>query len=132
MKKIIFLSVIASVLMLAGIARADFDSHKHEHEAEKVGYRFDREASHYDQEDDHDGHEDEATSDDTEFGRIYSTVEGWTLGYLGKTIAISFFLVGMVIGVTRQSLKAVAIGLGCSLSIYYFPHVIDALNALHR
>ena len=129
MKKIIFFSVVASVLMLAGIARADFDSR--EDEAEKVGYQHDQEAGHHDQED---GHKDEAASpaSDTEFGRVYRIVAGWALGYLGKTIAISFFLIGMVIGVTRQSLKAVAVGLGCSLSIYYFPHIINALNALHR
>lgn len=121
MKKIIFFSVVASVLMLAGIARADSSSH----EAEEVDYQHDQEAGHQNQED---GHEDEPTSGDTEFGRIYRTVAGWALGYLGRTIALSFFLIGMAIGITRQSLKAVAIGLGCSLSIYYFPFIISALH----
>lgn len=121
MKKILFISIIASILMLAGIARADV----YGHEADEVEYQHDHEAGHDDYKAGREGHKEE-------YGHEGRIVAGWALGYLGRTIAISFFLIGMVMGFTRQALTPMAVGLGCSLSIYYFPHVINALNALHR
>lgn len=63
----------------------------------------------------------------TEFTEIYTLVQGWTQGFLGKTIAVSAFLVGMAIGIVRQSLMSIALGIGGAMAIYYTPNIIDGI-----
>jgi conjugal transfer pilus assembly protein TraA len=63
----------------------------------------------------------------TEFTAIYDTVIGWTQGFLGKTIAIAMFLTGIAMGIVRQSLMAIALGIGGAMGIYYTPDIIDGI-----
>lgn len=68
-----------------------------------------------------------AGSTGTEFTSIYQTITDWATGYLGKTIAIAIFLVGMCIGIVRQSLMAIALGIGGAMAVTYTPQIIDSV-----
>ena len=68
-----------------------------------------------------------AGSGGTEFTDIYSTLTGWSQGYLGKTIAIGAFITGMGIGIVRQSLMAIALGVGAGMAVQYTPSIIDSM-----
>lgn len=61
----------------------------------------------------------------TEFAEIYDTILGWTQGTLGKVIAVGMFLTGMGMGVARQSIMPVVLGIGSSLALYYTPNIVD-------
>lgn len=63
----------------------------------------------------------------TEFTAIYDMIVGWSQGGLGKVVAITAFLIGMVMGITQQSLMAIAIGLGTALAVTYTPDIIDTV-----
>lgn len=61
----------------------------------------------------------------TEFQDVYDTVTGWTQGGLGKVIAAGAFLVGIAMGVVRQSIMAVVTGISTALAVYYTPTIVD-------
>lgn len=63
----------------------------------------------------------------TEFQQMYDMLEGWTTGMLGKTIALSSFLVGMGFSVVRQSLVPVAVGIGAAASLAYTPEILGSI-----
>ena len=63
----------------------------------------------------------------TEFTEIYDTIVGWTSGALGKTIAIGAFLTGIAMGIVRQSIMAVVIGISTALAVNYTPTIIDSV-----
>lgn len=60
-----------------------------------------------------------------EFQDVYDTVTGWTQGGLGKVIAAGAFLVGIAMGVVRQSIMAVVTGISTALAVYYTPTIVD-------
>jgi len=60
---------------------------------------------------------------DTTFDGIYNVIVGWATGSLGKLlIAVGAFLVGM--GIARQSVMAIVIGIGVALVMFYGPDSI--------
>ncbi|MFA5180417.1 MAG: TraA family conjugative transfer protein [Syntrophales bacterium] len=63
----------------------------------------------------------------TEFTDLYTTIQGWSQGYLGKTIAIGAFIVGMGIGIAQQSIMAIALGIGSAMAVQYAPNIIDSM-----
>lgn len=63
----------------------------------------------------------------TEFTDIYDTLTGWSSGALGKTIAAGAFLVGIAMGVVKQSIIAVVTGISTALAVNYTPTIIDAV-----
>ena len=63
----------------------------------------------------------------TTFDTIYTTVRGWAEGTLGKLLAVSAFLIGMGIGIVRQSVLAIVLGLAFAVSLAYAPAVIDSI-----
>jgi conjugal transfer pilus assembly protein TraA len=63
----------------------------------------------------------------SEFQEIYSTLTDWTQGYLGKAMAAGLFLTGMAIGIVRQSLMAIVLGIGGGMAVNYTPSIIDAV-----
>jgi conjugal transfer pilus assembly protein TraA len=64
---------------------------------------------------------------DTTFGSIYQTLSDWTQGSLGMTIAVGTFLVGMGIGIVRQSLMSIALGIGGALALSYTPTIMSGI-----
>lgn len=63
----------------------------------------------------------------TEFDTMYQMVVGWTEGTLGKLLAVSAFLIGMGMGIVKQSILAVVLGVGFALTLAYAPAIIDAI-----
>jgi len=63
----------------------------------------------------------------TEFQEIYTTLTDWTTGYLGKALAAGLFLTGMGIGIVRQSLAAIAMGIAGGMAVNYTPTILDSV-----
>ena len=63
----------------------------------------------------------------TTFDTIFTTVRGWAEGTLGKLLAVSAFIIGMGIGIVRQSVLAIVLGLAFAVSLAYAPAVIDSI-----
>jgi conjugal transfer pilus assembly protein TraA len=68
-----------------------------------------------------------SSSGDDSFVEIYDWLKGIVQGTLGKLIALASFLVGMAIGITRQSAMAVVVGIGIAIALVYGPNVIDGI-----
>lgn len=66
-------------------------------------------------------------STDTTFDSIYNTIKAWAEGSLGKTLAVAAFLIGMGIGLVKQSAMAVVLGVAFALILAYGPTVIEAI-----
>ena len=65
-----------------------------------------------------------------QFGGLAQQLQSWAQGSLGIVIAIAALLVGLSIGVVKQSLMAVVTGIGIAIALYYGPQVIaGVLNA---
>jgi len=64
---------------------------------------------------------------DTTFDGIYDLIVGWATGSLGKLFAVAAFVVGMGIGLVRQSVMAIVIGIGVGLVMFYGPGIIDSI-----
>jgi conjugal transfer pilus assembly protein TraA len=64
---------------------------------------------------------------DMTFGSIYQTLSDWTQGSLGMTIAVGAFLVGMGIGIVRQSLMSIVLGIGAALALSYTPTIMSGI-----
>ncbi|MEC3886297.1 TraA family conjugative transfer protein [Xanthomonas campestris] len=68
-----------------------------------------------------------AATGGAEFQDLYDLVLGWTEGVLGKTIAVSAFLIGMIMGVAKQSIWAFAIGILFAAAFAFGPGIIDGV-----
>ena len=65
--------------------------------------------------------------DGSEFEEIYTLLQGWMTGFLGKVIAIAFILVGLVAGVMRQSIMGFVVGVSAGVGMLVAPNVINTL-----
>jgi conjugal transfer pilus assembly protein TraA len=63
------------------------------------------------------------------FGALATQLIEWSQGSLGIIIAVAALLVGLSIGVVKQSMMAVVLGLGIAIALYYGPTVITGLLA---
>jgi conjugal transfer pilus assembly protein TraA len=61
------------------------------------------------------------------FDDVWSTLTDWTQGSLGRIIAGSMVLVGIVGGIARQSLMAFALGVGGVMGLYNTPTVVESV-----
>jgi conjugal transfer pilus assembly protein TraA len=68
-----------------------------------------------------------AGTDGDDFADIYTKLEGWSKGTLGKVIALGMFLVGLATGVVQQNIMAVVIGISGALALYYGPGIISSV-----
>lgn len=66
-------------------------------------------------------------SNDATFSSITNTVNDWATGSLGKLLAISAFIIGMGVGLVRQSAIAVVVGLAFAIILAYGPGVISGI-----
>lgn len=72
----------------------------------------------------------------TEFDNVWTWLVDVTQGTLGRIVAGSMVLVGVIGGIARQSLMAFATGIAGALGLNYAPDIIDAvmsatINAVH-
>lgn len=65
------------------------------------------------------------TGGSSEFGSIYTLLTGWLQGMLGRILAVTFMLVGLVSGVMRGSMMGLVLGIACGLGVYTAPTVIN-------
>jgi conjugal transfer pilus assembly protein TraA len=63
----------------------------------------------------------------TEFLVVYELLTGWMTGLLGKIVAVSFILVGLVAGVMRQSIMGFVVGVAAGVGMLVAPNIIDTL-----
>jgi conjugal transfer pilus assembly protein TraA len=61
----------------------------------------------------------------TEFDAIWTTISDWMQGTLGRIIAGSMILVGLIAGVVRQSLMAFAVGIGGGIGLFSTPGIVN-------
>jgi len=62
-----------------------------------------------------------------EFEDVWMEIKDWSQGTLGRIIAGAMILVGLVGGIVRQSLIALAIGIGGGLGVYNAPEIIESI-----
>lgn len=62
-----------------------------------------------------------------EFEGIYNQVKDWTEGYLGKAIALFAFLLGLGVGVARQSPIPAISGVVFALFVAFGPQIIEGI-----
>ena len=67
-----------------------------------------------------------ATSDTT-FADLVNKLQDWSKGGLGKTFALAALLVGLGIGIVRQSVMGAATGFGVAAGAYYGPGVLTGV-----
>ncbi|MDY6010045.1 MAG: TraA family conjugative transfer protein [Duodenibacillus sp.] len=68
-----------------------------------------------------------AASDGSEFQGLYELVSQWSTGFLGKTIAVAFLLVGLGMGVIRGSVMAVVAAIAAAAALILLPGIVDAM-----
>lgn len=62
-----------------------------------------------------------------EFNGAYTTVTDWLTGDLGRLIAAALLVVGLVMGVMRQSIMAAVPAIACGLVATLAPGIIDTV-----
>jgi conjugal transfer pilus assembly protein TraA len=62
----------------------------------------------------------------TEFDAVWTLLTDWSQGALGRIIAGSMVLIGIIAGIARQSLMSFAVGIGGGVGLFYAPTIIDA------
>lgn len=60
-----------------------------------------------------------------DFSDVHDRIVAWTTGVMGKTISIGMVLIGIIMGMVRQSLVAFVIGIGAALGLNYTPTLIE-------
>jgi conjugal transfer pilus assembly protein TraA len=68
-----------------------------------------------------------ASTTNTDFDAVFLTLKDWTEGSLGRVLAISMILIGITMGVARQSIMAFAVGIAAGLGLYTAPTVIESV-----
>lgn len=63
----------------------------------------------------------------TEFTQVYDQLTGWSNGTLGKVLGIAALLVGLGVGVIKQSVIAAVVGIAVALTAGFGPGVIDGV-----
>ena len=63
----------------------------------------------------------------TEFKSAYEKLSGWLNGYLGRSIALAFFVVGLFQGIVRQSIMSACIALGVAFVILLLPSILNTV-----
>lgn len=63
----------------------------------------------------------------TAFNSVWTTLQEWIQGTLGRIVAVSMILVGIVAGIARQSLMAFAIGIAGGMGLYNTPTIVNGI-----
>lgn len=61
------------------------------------------------------------------FEDVWQTLKDWTNGSLGRVIAGSMILVGIIGGIARQSIMSFAVGIAGGMGLTYAPNVIESI-----
>ncbi|VAW82970.1 hypothetical protein MNBD_GAMMA12-3096 [hydrothermal vent metagenome] len=67
------------------------------------------------------------TGGNAEFGGLYAYLKGLSEGFLGRTLAIFAFIVGLGVGVARSSAVPAIAGIVFAIFVAYGPAIIDGI-----
>lgn len=68
-----------------------------------------------------------ASTTNTDFDLVFTTLREWTEGSLGRVLAISMIIIGITMGIARQSIMSFAIGIAAGLGLYTAPAVVEGI-----
>lgn len=63
----------------------------------------------------------------TEFEFLYNLVKGWSEGYLGRSLAISAFLVGAIVGFAKSTAMPALVGVVFAVLFAIGPNIIAGI-----
>lgn len=64
-----------------------------------------------------------------EFQSLYDLIHGWATGYLGKSLALAFLIVGLGVGVIRGSVMACVSCIAAAVCLLMVPGIVDTMFA---
>lgn len=65
----------------------------------------------------------------SEFNDLWTLLEGWSKGLLGRIIALTFVIVGLSAGVLRGSVMGFVVGVAAGVGLYLGPTIISNIVA---
>jgi conjugal transfer pilus assembly protein TraA len=68
-----------------------------------------------------------ASQTGSEFSMLYDIVYNWSTGYLGRSIALIFLLVGLGVGVIRASIMGAVGYVAAAICLVVAPEVVDGI-----
>ncbi len=63
----------------------------------------------------------------TEFKTVSDMLQAWTEGYLGMTIALAAFIIGLAVGLMKQTIMPAVVGIGVALAATLGPKIIISM-----
>lgn len=68
-----------------------------------------------------------AATSGSEFKKFAEMIQGWAEGYLGMALALCAFLIGLSVGLMKQTLMPALVGLGVALFATMGPSVLVSM-----
>ncbi|WP_229437047.1 TraA family conjugative transfer protein [Neisseria brasiliensis] len=62
-----------------------------------------------------------------EFNGISTMLSGWSTGGLGLTLALAAFIIGLAVGMMKQTIMPAVVGIGVALAATLGPGIIQAM-----
>ncbi len=66
-----------------------------------------------------------AANGDTDFQDLYTKLQSWSQGTLGRSISLMFLLVGLGVGVIRGSIMGAVVCVAAAMALFIGPDIID-------
>ena len=63
----------------------------------------------------------------TEFKTVSDMLQAWSEGYLGMTIALAAFIIGLAVGLMKQTIMPAVVGIGVALAATLGPKIIISM-----
>lgn len=63
----------------------------------------------------------------TEFQAAYDQISDFTQGFLGKLLTLLMILVGLIMGIARQSIVTLVVGVGMGIALVNAPNIVNVL-----
>lgn len=67
------------------------------------------------------------TGGDTVFSEAYDQIADFTTGFLGKLITLLMIVTGLIMGIARQSIMTLVVGVGMGIALFNAPAVVNTL-----
>ena len=61
----------------------------------------------------------------TEFQTLYTLLTGWMTGFLGRSVAVIFIIIGVIAGAARQSIMGFVLGISAGVGMFLAPAIVD-------
>ena len=64
---------------------------------------------------------------ESDFNDVFQLLSDWSQGSLGKLVSLAAVIVGVGIGIVRQSIMAAVIGIAMAVVVQYAPTIITSI-----